>query len=752
MNKIYRSIWNAASGTHVAVAETTKAKGRRGSTVLAAGAMAAALAGGAGTAEAALVNLCTGVSLPASEVTGLLDPLVSPIIGLVDIGGLLGLSGIWNGIASGAPLGLSVLDTNGNVLGATNCNAILQPATPKGISLGGNQITGLGDVTIADARGINSVAIGNGAITYSTADNANQIAIGPNAKVGTDGTTDGINSVAIGGNALATKDNSVALGGNASATGASSTALGNSASATGDNSTALGNNASATGASSTALGNSASATGDNSTAVGNNASVNGANSTALGNAANVTGANSTALGNAANVTGANSTALGNAANVTGANSTALGNNASVTAANSTALGNSASATAANSVALGAGSAATTGAQTGYTAYGLSAPQTSAGEVSVGSTGNTRKITNVAAGSAATDAVNVSQLQAVDDGAVKYDNPANKMTVTLGGPLSTDGGVTNGTTITNVHQGALSSTSTDAVNGSQLYASNLQIDYILNSDTMTYFHANSTKADSLANGADSVAVGGAAVADGAGSVAMGDNSHAGSAGAIAIGQNSDAGGVNSIAIGNGAVATGSVAVGAGASAGNGGAAFGDNAVASAPQQGTALGNAATVTADRGVALGAGSTAARGGMNGATEKHSNVAVTSTEGAVSVGSAGNERQITNVAGGTEATDAVNVRQLDAVAKLINVDIDSFVQDANAGTAGAMAMAGMPQASYPGKSMAAAGMATYQGQSALSVGVSTMSDNGRWVMKFSGSANTRGNAGAAVGVGFNF
>ena len=66
---------------------------------------------------------------------------------------------------------------------------------------------------------------------------------------------------------------------------------------------------------------------------------------------------------------------------------------------------------------------------------------------------------------------------------------------------------------------------------------------------------------------------------------------------------------------------------------------------------------------GIALGAGALANRAGLGGAKELFSNTAVTSTQGAVSVGSAGNERQVSNVAGGTQATDAVNVRQLTAV-----------------------------------------------------------------------------------------
>ena len=297
----------------------------------------------------------------------------------------------------------------------------------------------------------------------------------------------------------------------------------------------------------------------------------------------------------------------------------------------------------------------------------------------------------------------------------------------------------------------------------MYAMQQLVMNISSSTGIKYFHVNSVLTDASATGVDSIAIGPESLSGGVGSVAMGLNSQATADGAIAIGQNSKSTGVNAIAIGNGALATGSVAVGNNAQAGNGGAAFGDDAIALVPQQGTAIGNAAVVTSDRGVALGAGSTATRAGMNGAKERFSNVSVTSTEGAVSVGSAGAERQITNVAGGTADTDAVNVRQLDAAITQSNIDINNQLNglrsdisalrdDSNAGVAGAMALASMPQSGIPGKVMLAAGVANYEGQSAMSVGVSNFSENGKWIVNFNGSANTRGKAGAAVGVGFHW
>ncbi|MCC8397493.1 YadA-like family protein [Paraburkholderia sp. MMS20-SJTR3] len=158
--------------------------------------------------------------------------------------------------------------------------------------------------------------------------------------------------------------------------------------------------------------------------------------------------------------------------------------------------------------------------------------------------------------------------------------------------------------------------------------------------------------------------------------------------------------------------------------------------------TAVGNGATSSGNNSVALGNNST--DGGR-------ANV--------VSVGSPGEERQITNVAPGTQSTDAVNVGQLNnAIAQnqqqfnQLGNAINSYRKDAMAGTAAAMAMANLPQAYLPGKSMASAAAATTGGQSSIAIGVSTLSDNGKWVVKMSGTGNTRGQFGVAAGAGFQW
>lgn len=178
---------------------------------------------------------------------------------------------------------------------------------------------------------------------------------------------------------------------------------------------------------------------------------------------------------------ANSIAFGNSArtDATALGAIALGTGAQVgaNAGGAIALGTGANATGANGVALGAGSVAARGPVAGYAAIGLAGAQTSAGEISVGATGAERQITNVAAGTAATDAVNVGQLAGVQaqigtvaSGAVQYDSATHDR-VTLTGPA--------GTVLANVAPGTLAAGSTEAVNGSQLFATNTNVTNLTN---------------------------------------------------------------------------------------------------------------------------------------------------------------------------------------------------------------------------------------------------------------------------------
>ena len=119
----------------------------------------------------------------------------------------------------------------------------------------------------------------------------------------------------------------------------------------------------------------------------------------------------------------------------------------------------------------------------------------------------------------------------------------------------------------------------------------------------------------------------------------------------------------------------------------------------------------------------------------------------------------KVTNVAAGTADTDAVTVAQMNKAIGGItqNVSnlygkIDGAVKDANAGIAGAMASAGVPQAYMPGKSMVAASGSTYRGATALAIGVSTITDSGKWVFKGTVNSNSRGYVGATIGAGYQW
>ncbi|MFV3332465.1 YadA-like family protein [Pseudomonas sp. NY15437] len=227
------------------------------------------------------------------------------------------------------------------------------------------------------------------------------------------------------------------------------------------------------------------------------------------------------------------------------------NNDGATGVNALAAGVGAKAAQDGAVALGSGSVtdaavATTGTTIAGTSYQFAgtAPTST---VSVGSVGNERTITNVAAGrlsATSTDAVNGSQLFAtnsaidhLDAGAVKYDLNAdgsiNYNSVTLGGDTYDKSSKTGGTRITNVARGVDDS---DAVNMSQLNETNAQVAQNTTNigdvdgrvtniyDTGTkYFHANSTGTDAVASGQDSVAIGMGAVSGQANSVALGAGS-------------------------------------------------------------------------------------------------------------------------------------------------------------------------------------------------------------------------------------
>ncbi|PZT85104.1 MAG: hemagglutinin, partial [Citromicrobium sp.] len=127
----------------------------------------------------------------------------------------------------------------------------------------------------------------------------------------------------------------------------------------------------------------------------------------------------------------------------------------------------------------------------------------------------------------------------------------------------------------------------------------------------------------------------------------------------------------------------------------------------------------------------------------------------------------RLQNVAAGVADTDAVNVAQLnsgllgavnqansytDQRVNALAFDLADTRRDLSAGTAGALAAAGLPQAFEAGKGMLAIGAGTYQGQSAVAMGVSRILDDGKTIIKAGATYNTQSEAGANVGIGFQF
>lgn len=115
----------------------------------------------------------------------------------------------------------------------------------------------------------------------------------------------------------------------------------------------------------------------------------------------------------------------------------------------------------------------------------------------------------------------------------------------------------------------------------------------------------------------------------------------------------------------------------------------------------------------------------------------------------------RVTNVAEGVAGTDAVNVNQLKAaISNNVNYrdDLNRIDRDSRAGTASAAAMANLPQAYLPGKSMFAIATAGHRGQQGYAVGLSTLSEGGDWVLKGSVSGNSRGHVTYGAGVGYQW
>ena len=407
-------------------------------------------------------------------------------------------------------------------------------------------------------------------------------------------------------------------------------------------------------------------------------------------------------------------------------------------------------------------------------------------------GNPTKIRGVKAGDISpnsTDAVNGAQIYALSRGDVpKVEN------------ITDSAGNTYNVIVDANHVAVLK---TYNVKGQKEIITNSVVEAIhnMNEQGIKFFHSNDGIArnkvetennfDSSASGKFATAIGSKSKADGENSVAMGFNSSASGKDSIAIGTGNVVEASNSGAFGDPNIikadATGSYA-------------FGNNNVITTKNTfvlGSDINNAGNSTSREGtvensVYLGNKSTATAGdgsrtaslynikqdGTKGTSTTGGSVGTVTTatvgnmtyggfqgakaNGVVSVGAAGDERRIQNVAAGeisSTSTDAINGSQLYSIAtgishKLGDWDnkINKVGKHADAGTASALAAANIPQAYIPGKSLVGIAAGNYQGQSGVAVGMSRISDNGKIIIRLSGSTNTQGNTGVAAGVGYQW
>ncbi len=525
-----------------------------------------------------------------------------------------------------------------NVADATDANdAVNLSQLNKAVADAGTAsnpyIGGRGTGVAAQATALNAVALGLG----SVANEINTISVG-NASTGltrritnladgnaaSDAATVGQVNALVGGVSTSTQSaiddvntKVAALDKRFSTNSIGTTDTGSIGTFAGQYSYEAGTGATASSAYAVAVGVNATASGLQSTAVGQNARSFGDTSVALGQNSVATEKSSTALGASAYASADRASAVGAGAAASGIRSNAFGYRSVASADYAIALGSFASATGVNALALGTESVADRD-----------------NTVSVGSATQQRQITNVAAGSAETDAVNLGQL---NKAIANVDNPYVKID-----------GERNGSDDAKVAAGS---------------------------------YGVAIGADSNVTGTTGIAIGAGATSTNTSSIALGAGANARGNNAMAFGANSNATGTGATALGNGAVAAGNygVALGLNSSAsGSNGLALGSTTVAAGADS-VALGTLSNVAsaATNSVAIGRAAQVQAAATNSVALGSSSIA--DRLNSISVGSTGQQRQIIYVARGTADTDAVNVSQLkDAVA--------AFGGNASVGTDGSI------------------------------------------------------------------
>lgn len=483
MNKIFKVIWNPATGSYSVASETAKSRGKKSgrSKLLISALVAGGLLSSFGAS--ASVSLDGGTYSDGTELT---DAWIA-------IGKGAKASSVGGSTAS-ISIGVNAISAVGATAVGYNSNATGQSSVSMG--------------QLSEATGSRGVAIGSGASAIG--DYTVALAVGSSAS--------GESAVAIGQGSGAQKKGGVALGNRASSLGEKSVALGVDSKATGDDSLALGRNALGNSTGSIAMGAASEANGLYSLALGASSVANADNTVALGYGANAAKAGAMAFGQAGKADGVNSIALGNKSQSSSENSIALGQESFAGSEKSIAIGSLSNVTGVNSVALGTESTAVED-----------------NTVSVGNDTLQRKIVHMEKGdisSTSTDAINGSQLydisksvadrlgggasvstagvvnapnyrlqsgnfnnvgdalKGLDDNTLQWDSVKKVYSAKHGSDATSK--------ITNVKDGDLTAGSTDAVNGSQLKTTNDAV-----AANTTNIATNTTNITNLTDAVDSL---------------------------------------------------------------------------------------------------------------------------------------------------------------------------------------------------------------------------------------------------------
>ena len=667
-------------------------------------------------------------------------------------------------------------------------------AASGAIAIGNN--TNITNVSTGTGNGAtNAVAIGNSA----TVERENSIALGNSA------ITNRENSIAMGTSATTKRENSIALGNSTTAKRENSVAIGTNVTVERENSVVIGQNASATKERVVAIGAFAKADGDRTVAIGPEATAKGSRSIVIGgvgdnktddkfdkatSAENATQA--IVIGNGAQATdpASYSITLGNSAKTEAATGISIGDRAKVAsgADSGIALGKSAVANKSGDIAIGQSSSTSdkhtvSGLAIGNTTLPTGVAATDGGTVSFGSGTIKRQIQNVGAGEisdTSSDVVTGSQLYHVIKAADEIAKTEYKFTV----------GNSNVRVMGNKNLSATNNTSNTlnfaAADGLDVEGANGTVTYKLNADSKKAISdakaaaktvtdklseinqsvqdakAAATKAATSATDAGKAkeaaetAKAGAETAKDAAVTAQGkaEEAKAGAetakdAAVTAQGKAEEArdeavaakakvaGAVQKIESSGLIGKDGKVSFAAD-NTGNRDSARAVGIDSTALGYGSeAKGNDSTVIGNHAFASGTGSVALGNGS-----------VASEDYTVSVGSAGNERRITNVQSPRHATDAANKAYVDSVRD----EWKSADKKLRGGIAAATAIANLPQANGSSNSMLSLAVGNYRNQNAFAIGYSKVSDNNKVTLKISGSASTAGDYNFGAGIGFQW